>query len=197
MTPLTRGGVANCPGSLGPKGWVGHGAKTKQVSGRPGWAGHTDYTTRHWDSPKRSQWVLSPFVGLKYILCWLSTCPVSQERVVSSDSDTDPVNVDGKCHWGKMGLQPSDLFAFLTSASGFLIFDIWPKPWWEASFSLILIVSILYQSSSVYYNVRTSPTRIISHIPNEHIKIANKHIHTQLFYGFIHSVPESVFLKHQ
>lgn len=39
---------------------------------------------------------------------------------MSSDGDTDPVNVDGKHHWGKMGLQPSDPYAFSTSTSGFL-----------------------------------------------------------------------------
>lgn len=111
---------------------------------------------------------------------------------VSSDGDTDPVNVDGKHHWGKMGLQPSDPYA---STSGFLNFDIWPKPWEEASFSLIAIVSILYQSSSLYYNVRKIPTWIVSHIPNEHVKTANKYIHTQLTVLWVHSFSSWIFFS--
>lgn len=120
MTLLTRGEVANCPGSPGTKGQKGHGAKMKQVSGRPGWAGHTDYRTRHWDSRKRGQWVFYPCGCSTPCVCFPPALCHKSMLSMSSDGDTDPVDVDGKHHWGKMGLQPSDPYAFSTSTSGFL-----------------------------------------------------------------------------
>lgn len=73
---LTRGEVANCLVHLGYKGCIGHGAKMRSRSQADQAELVTLTRTRHWYSRKRSVSIL-PFVGVKYTLCLLSTCPVS------------------------------------------------------------------------------------------------------------------------